>query len=773
LIEASGLHHFGSSQKKSEFFWRTPDNDLPTCDTICCLAIRDPEELFFSGGLVAGPETLDIVGRVDVMKSKNRVWAGATRVLARLMGRTQRPARLRRQPVANVEALESRQLLAATAPGWEDVSRLSLSFAPDGTSVAGQNSSLQTKLSALGPTAVWQQTILDAFQAWAVNTRVNVGLMSDSGVAAGTSGDLQHDSRFGDIRVLGAALSPDAAALSAMKNETLAGAWFGDLVINTDYSIPNLDALYNIALHEAGHILGLTHSTDPTSPMYPILQVNGRKSPTSDDLAWLITLNGNRDFDSFDAASSVGNDALSNASVLTTNGNTGWQDGKVPVIAWAEIQSAADVDYFKINAAAGYTGPVSFRLQTSGLSQFQGSIQVFNESGVLLGASGATGSNADQKVTVGAMTGSDVFYVRISAVNSGSASEGSFALVATCDNAVRATTGFIQQVVATVGQDLSADELSTLLLGEGSGNEKKEFDSDLGNHVVKADTLSETAKFAAIGQISTASEADLFRFRVAADGQRLTATVRALSNQGLLPALTLVDRHGNASATTVLTNGLGVYTIQSEGLVTGRNYYLKVDGLTHTGPYATGAYKLSMRLGTTQVAHTEYVSGNLSGSTQADLYKFDLTGPQVFQWAVQTNATNSVGLATVEVSLFDSNGKLKFQMVGLPGQLRTADHVLLGAGTYYVKVAAVRSADASSAVAINYKLKGSSISDPISVVGTDTSSSGATGTLTSGTSDPTFQSVLWNSAPVYSTSSSTSVDTNTIYDSTWNTGYLV
>jgi len=56
--------------------------------------------------------------------------------------------------VAKVEALESRQLLAATAPGWEDVSRLSLSFAPDGTSVAGQTSSLQTKLSALGPTAV-------------------------------------------------------------------------------------------------------------------------------------------------------------------------------------------------------------------------------------------------------------------------------------------------------------------------------------------------------------------------------------------------------------------------------------------------------------------------------------------------------------------------------------------------------------------------------------------------------------------------------------------
>lgn len=707
------------------------------------------------------------------MKSKNRVWAGATRVLARLMGRTQRPARLRRQPVANVEALESRQLLAATAPGWEDVSRLSLSFAPDGTSVAGQNSSLQTKLSALGPTAVWQQTILDAFQAWAVNTRVNVGLMGDSGVAAGTSGDLQHDSLFGDIRVLGASLSPDAAALSAMKNETLAGAWFGDFVINTDYTIPSLDALYNIALHEAGHILGLAPSTDPASPMYQVLQTTGRKAPTADDIAWLIAANGDRNHDRYDAAATNGNGTLSTASVLSTVGDFGWNGGDAPIVAWAEIQTAGDVDVFQIRATSDYAGPVSFRLQTTGLSQFQGSIQVFNSAGVLLGSATATGSNSDQKVTISATTGSEVFFVRISSANSSAASEGSYAIVATCDGKVKASNSFIRQVVATVGQDLSAEKLSKLLLGSAGDDEPKEYDSETGKNVVKADTLAATSKFAAIAQISTTTDIDLFRFRVATDGQRLTATVRALADHGLLPALTLVDRQGNAYPTTVLTNGLGVYTIQSEGLVTGRNYYLKVDGLTHTGPYATGAYKLSMRLGTTQVAQTEYVSGNLSGSTQADLYKFDLTSPQVFQWAVQTNAANNVGLATVEVSLFDSNGKLKFQMVGLPGQLRTADHVLLGAGTYYVKVAAVRSTDASSAVAISYKLKGSSISDPISVVGTDTSSSGATGTMTSGTSDPTFQSVLWNSAPVYSTSSSTTVDTNTIYDSTWNTGYLV
>lgn len=172
------------------------------------------------------------------------------------------------------------------------------------------------------------------------------------------------------------------------------------------------------------------------------------------------------------------------------------------------------------------------------------------------------------------------------------------------------------------------------------------------------------------------------------------------------------------------------------------------------------------------MALSDYASGVLSDASPADLYKFDLTSPQLFQWGVQTSAASNVGLATVEVSLFDSNGNLKFRIIGLPGQLRTADAVLLGAGTYYVKVAAIRSADAAS-TSISYQLKGSLISDPISVVGTDTSSTGTGGTLTNGTTDKTFQSVLWNGAPVYSTSSSTSVDTNTIYDKTWNTGYLV
>ncbi|MFN7803153.1 MAG: hypothetical protein ACK5TO_04025, partial [Planctomycetaceae bacterium] len=79
----------------------------------------------------------------------------------------------------------------------------------------------------------------------------------------------------------------------------------------------------------------------------------------------------------------------------------------------------------------------------------------------------------------------------------------------------------------------------------------------------------------------------------------------------------------------------------------------------------------------------------------------------------------------------------------------------------------------SNLVPITYKLKGSLISDPISVVGSDPTGSAGGTTMTNGQTDPTYQPVLWYSTPIYSVTPSTSVDINTIYDTTWNSGYLV
>jgi len=708
-------------------------------------------------------------GGVDVL-NKKQVWTGACRIFSRLLQGAGRARAGRRSAPVAVEALEGRQLLTASAPGWEDVGRLTLSFAPDGTSVGGQASSTFSKLNALAPASVWQQTIQDAFQAWASQSRINVGLVSDSGIAAGTAGDLQQDSRFGDIRVVGVSLSSDTAALSVMQNETVAGTWFGDLVINTSLNLTSLDALYNLALHEAGHIFGLATSTDPVSPMYSVLQTSGRKSPTANDVAALVQVNGERVADRFDAIAS--NETLATASVLTTSGDAGWNGGEVPIVAWGELQSSSDVDVYRVSATPDYSGTVSFRLQTTGLSQLRGRVQVYNGAGQLLGSAAASSSNTDLRVAVSGTTGSETFYVRVSAVNSSATGEGSYAIVATCDSKVKASTSFIRQVVATYGQDLEPVELSKLMRDGVNYNELKEWDSETGKNVVQTRFLQDTSKFWSLGTVSTASDMDLYKFRVAVDGQRLTATVRALDVNGLLPALALVDKQGNESPVTVLANGLGQYTIQTEGLQTNKSYYLRVDGLTDSGPYATGRYKVTMRLGSESVNHNDYASGTLTSSASSQFFKFEIASAQMFQWAVQVDPGSAAGSATVEVALFDAAGNLKYRLIGLPGQIRTADALMLGKGTYYVRVALTPIGNANL-VPITYKLKGSLISDPISVVGSDPTGSAGGSTLTNGTTDPTYNSVLWYSTPIYSTGSSTSVDINTIYDYTWNTGYLV
>src|SRR5262245_2358803 len=108
-----------------------------------------------------------------------------------------RPSPITRGP----EPLEDRTVPTSFGTGWADPGHLTLSFAPDGTTTPGGPSSLGTTLSGVGSSAAWQREILRAFQTWAVNANVNIGLVADSGPALGTPGSVQGDARFGDVRV--------------------------------------------------------------------------------------------------------------------------------------------------------------------------------------------------------------------------------------------------------------------------------------------------------------------------------------------------------------------------------------------------------------------------------------------------------------------------------------------------------------------------------------------------------------------------------------------
>ncbi len=152
------------------------------------------------------------------------------------------------------ESLESRDNPSVFGMPWPDGDHLTLSFAPDGTSIAGTPSNFQQLASKLGPQSEYQ--ILEAFETWVVNANLNIGLVPDAGAAFGVGRAVQGDPRFGDIRIGGVPLASDVGAITTPY--LLFDDSSGEVVVNTAAPFPSGALnLQTVMLHEAGHAFGL------------------------------------------------------------------------------------------------------------------------------------------------------------------------------------------------------------------------------------------------------------------------------------------------------------------------------------------------------------------------------------------------------------------------------------------------------------------------------------------------------------------------------------
>ena len=153
-------------------------------------------------------------------------------------------------------------------------------------------------------------------------------------------------------------------AIGVTQNAIVGGTWAGDVIFNSAAAYTSLDDLFAVALHEAGHVLGMSHSDDPLSPMY------GHGLPLSTDLTEQDLLDiqdrqGQRLPDAFEGDS--GNDTLQTAATLSLPAQTVDQL-QPPVLVYADLTTSSDVDYYALPPNHRGATPVTVRLQTKEIS---------------------------------------------------------------------------------------------------------------------------------------------------------------------------------------------------------------------------------------------------------------------------------------------------------------------------------------------------------------------------------------------------------------------
>jgi Matrixin len=595
-----------------------------------------------------------------------------------------------------LEALEDRTAPAVFGVPWSDPSHLTLSLAPDGTRIGDQTSSLFAALDAQEPTAAWQAIIMQALQTWAINTNLNIGVVPDNGQPFGTPSSREGSPRFGDIRIGAAPLSPAVLAVSVPHDPYLSGGWSGDVILNStiDFTQPQND-LYGVLLHEFGHVFGLGSSTDPASVLYQ-------------DATWVTTQLAASDVAAIQAlygAPAHGrsrNHTIQTAAAIRYSSDDGIPfTGTTPLVAFGDLAASGQNDVFALQTLA-YTGPLTFRLQTAGISLLAPDLVVYDASGNVLGQAQSTSVLGDV-VTVhfDAVTANTTYYVGVQAATTGLFAVGRYGVAVTFDATLKTTPDQIAAMLRSAH-------------GDSSGGDSSD---DARPGTIPA--LRTTPGYAANQHYETRGSLShivtySFQSPLSPSGGPLvlTVAVSGSGDGGTLPQVQVLDANQQPVAGQVLVNAAGGYTIQANGLAPGQTYYLTLIPPTSAhGEDVT--FSLVADFNQTPALLPVLAAGSMTTSTSPATALY-VALDQVFQFSLSAADAGAPTGSAVQMTITDANGNIVFTLTAPSGQTMTGLPVLLAPGAYTVCLSILTPGGAPGS--LTFELRGAPITDPIGPV---------------------------------------------------------
>lgn len=617
----------------------------------------------------------------------------------------------------SVERLEERTTPTIFGMPWPDASHLTISFAPDGTSVNGRASQLFGLLNATESTAAWQDAVLRAFQTWAANANINITVVPDGGQPMGSGGAIQGDPRFGDIRISAVPLSPNIVA-QAMPFNVTAGTWSGDVELNSNYQFGNGAAagqydLFTVMLHEAGHVFGLPHSDDPASPMFEDFTAV-HTGLTAPDVAALQALYGARLPDNFDAKAP--NDSPAVATRITPASQA----------VLGDLTTLNDVDWYQIKTQ-GNSSTLVLRLQTTGQSLLLPRLNVFDANLNLLGSFAATEHlGNDLLFQLDSVSPGAVFYAQVASGTTDVFGIGSY------------------QLFVTTGDSANTNQGGSAFW-QGVVNDNHTNDSFATATVLAPKTYQADARFDYTynGSISDPADVDLYRVKApkSLTGTTTAVTVMVWTQQqpaSWSPRVTVYDVFGNPVAAQILMNENGTYSLQVANAMPNMNYYVSVSGATFSSPMSNSNYFLGIDFGS-QANNMQTFAANTLPAAMMDTATLQLAQSSLFHFVLSANSPNTAAGAAVQLTITDALGNNVATVTAAAGDSQSLT-LLLGPGQYNLTITAI-----GQSSPVSYTLWGLTLSDGIGPRPVDTTTNSTpSGSGTSGSTGYIWQNGLYS-----------------------------